>query len=132
MRSYVFPNFSYGEKQKFLPKGAWQIWRFGQGVNTPLTQKDICSSRLSPYRSGNTPNGVCDLLCHAMYQYTYIFSCCVQLRVLPIISTCNRLKSIFGDTPRPWVQPTPPELEFWMKASFVDSNNECLYISMSQ
>ena len=67
-----------------------------------------------------------------MYQYTYIFSCCVQLRVLPIIPTCHRLKSIFGDTPRSWVQPTPPELEFWIKTSFGDSNNECLYIFMSQ
>ena len=129
--SYVFPKIFLWRETKIFAKGG--MADLAKGVNTPLTQEDIPSSRLSPDRSGNTHNGVCDLLCHAMYQYTYIFSCCVQLRVLPIISTCNWLKSIFGDTPRPWVQPTPPELEFWIKASFGDSNNECLYISiMSQ
>ena len=65
-----------------------------------------------------------------MYQYTYIFSCCVQLRVLLITPTCNGLKSIFGDTPRPLVQPTPTELGSWIKALFGDSNHEFLYSSV--
>ena len=37
---------------------------------------------------------------------TYIFSCCIQLPVLPIPPTCNGLKSIFSDTPQ-WFSQHP-------------------------
>ena len=40
--------------------------------------------RLSSDRSGNAQKGVCDWLCHAMYQYIYIRMLHIQLPVLPI------------------------------------------------
>ena len=57
--------------------------------------------RLSSDRSGNGQNGVCDLLCHAMYQYIYILMLHIKLPVLHIPPTCNGLNSIFGDTTNP-------------------------------
>ena len=97
-----------------------QVW----GVFHLASQGGIPSSIAYPQIDLGTLNKGC-VTCFAMPCIsTYIFSCCIQLPVLPIPPTCNGLKSIFGDTPigsanTPWIG-------ILEKALFGDSNHEFL------
>ena len=79
-----------------------QVW----GVFHLASQGGIPSSIAYPRIDLGTLNKGC-VTCFVMPCIsTYIFSCCIQLPVLPIPPTCNGLKSIFGDTPH-WFSQHP-------------------------
>ena len=57
----------------------WSVFHLASSGGIPFLL-----DRLSSDRSGKAQKGVCDWLCHAMYQYIYIRMLHIQLPVLPI------------------------------------------------